>query len=104
MKGSMEEDEMRDEERELLNKVTDEVDSAIDKVFKDFGYDRSYFNFKLSVELLDENFHTVGIRTLIDEDDLIGGYCKFCKKRSFYYDTNIGSFLCVECYTKLYPT
>lgn len=89
---------MEDYERQILSKLAGKINALIDKEFKKEELDRSFFEFKFSVSILNQTWEKMEELTLFDDHQ---GFCGFCQTRTSYYDSKRQLHLCPSCYTKL---
>ena len=84
-------------EQKFLNEVKNRVDNLIDKICDEYGFDRAFFEFKLSCSIMNEDFDKYDEVELINDEK--PGYCEFCRQKTFFYEN--GYYYCPECYKKL---
>jgi len=82
------------DEQKFLDEVKEKVDELIDVLCDKYGYDRAYFNFVLSCDILDSNFQKVDEVVLIDDTDY--GFCVFCHQKTYFSDGE--NYYCAKCY------
>lgn len=88
-------------DRQFLTDLANAIDKAIDNFFDKEGIDRVYYEFKVYVNILNDNFDKINEVELIN-DEKEYHYCAFCRKPAYYYDSNlVDGYLCAECYNKL---
>jgi 5'(3')-deoxyribonucleotidase len=84
------------EELKFLVEVCDKTNKILDKVSKKYNFDRTYFGFVLVSNVYSRDFEKLDEIVLID--DTPKGYCKFCGKKTYFYEDG---YYCPECYAKL---
>jgi len=85
-------------EREFLVKLSKKIDSLIDKELNKVTLDRSYFEFKLTVDILRQDWTKEEEIVILDDHE---GFCNFCNTRTSFYDHERNLHLCPVCYAKL---
>lgn len=85
------------EEREFILNIANKIGKLLDKEFEKYGYDRAYFEFIIKVNILNENFRKIDEIVLLNEENSSGGWCEFCREKSYYYDNEMQIFLCPKC-------
>lgn len=91
-------DEPEDDET-ILRNLGEEVKKFIDIKLEDL--DRSYFNFKFSVDLLGTNFTPLKRLTLIDDVSENTARCEFCNENTLYYDNQYNIHVCATHFAQL---
>ena len=86
------------EECKMLQKIAEEVDKKIDKILERYSIDRAFFNFKLSVDVLDSIFSKMEEKVLIDDGV---AFCAFCGTKTQFYDSKRSQHVCVKCFSTL---
>lgn len=84
------------EEEQFLAEVRKKVDKTIDSLCDKYGFDRAFFNFLLSCEILDNNFRKINEVDLLKDER--GGFCDFCGQKTYFMEDDI--YYCAECYGK----
>jgi len=85
------------EEKKFLNEISERVDSLIDKICEKRGFDRAFFAFRLTCEILGEGFEKIEEVELIR--DRKPSYCVFCGRETYYIEGDRP--LCVKCYAEI---
>lgn len=85
---------------EFLAEVTESFEGMIKEIAEKIGIDNSYYKFKLSCSVLNENFEKQEEYDLYEEQDY-GTFCGFCETKTHFYDNKKQMHLCADCYGKI---
>ena len=83
----------------FLHNVTEMIEREIKKIAEHEGEDLDYYEFKLTCNILNENSEI--IENLVLYEKVHDGYCTFCGKKTYYYDSKKQMHLCADCYGKI---